>query len=55
MLNRYEPDENDTYDILLDLVDGRDYFMITTNVDHCFQRHRFDKRRLYYIQRDYSL
>lgn len=55
MINRYETEENDTYDMLLDLVDGRDYFVITTNVDHCFQRHGFDKKRLYYTQGDYGL
>ena len=29
--------------------------MITTNVDHCFQKAGFDKRRLFYTQGDYGL
>ena len=33
----------------------KDYFVITTNVDHCFQKARFDKKRLFYTQGDYGL
>ena len=40
---------------LLDLVRGKDYFVITTNVDHQFQRAGFDKSRLFYTQGDYGL
>ena len=29
--------------------------MLTTNVDHCFQKAGFDKRRLFYTQGDYGL
>ena len=36
------------YDTLLQLVSGKDYFVITTNVDHCFQKAGFDKKRLFY-------
>ena len=54
-LNRYTPIPNDTYDKLLDIVGDMDYFVITTNVDHCFQRSGFDKNRLFYTQGDYGL
>ena len=54
-LNRYVPIPNDTYDLLLELVSDKDYFVLTTNVDHCFQRAGFDKERLFYTQGDYGL
>ena len=55
MLNRYTAPPKDTYSTLLSLLEGRDYFVLTTNVDHCFQRAGFDKRRLFYTQGDYGL
>ena len=55
MCNRYEPAPHPVYEQLLDLVRDRDYFAITTNVDHCFQRAGFDKQRLFYTQGDYGL
>ncbi len=54
-VNRYMPIPNDTYERLYDLVKDKDYFVITTNVDHCFQRSGFDKKRLFYTQGDYGL
>ncbi|MBR2531649.1 MAG: Sir2 silent information regulator family NAD-dependent deacetylase [Lachnospiraceae bacterium] len=54
-INRYMPIPNDTYARLFGLVKDRDYFVITTNVDHCFQRSGFDKKRLFYTQGDYGL
>ena len=54
-VNRYVPIPNDTYDRLYDLVKDKDYFVLTTNVDHCFQRSGFDKTRLFYTQGDYGL
>lgn len=54
-VNRFSPIPRDTYDMLRELVDGKDYFVLTTNVDHCFQRTGFDKRRLFYTQGDYGL
>lgn len=54
-INRYMPIPKDTYSKLLDLVKDKDYFVITTNVDHCFQRAGFDKNRLFYTQGDYGL
>ena len=43
------------YRELLSLVEGKDYFVLTTNVDHQFQRAGFDKQRLFYTQGDYGL
>lgn len=43
------------YENLLSLVEGKDYFVLTTNVDHCFQKAGFDKKRLFYTQGDYGL
>ena len=54
-VNRYAPIPNDLYERLLKLVKDKDYFVITTNVDHCFQRAGFDKKRLFYTQGDYGL
>lgn len=54
-VNRYMPIPNSTYSDLLNLIKNKDYFVITTNVDHCFQRSNFEKSRLYYMQGDYGL
>ena len=54
-LNRYTDAPNDLYNRLLDLVKDKDYFVITTNVDHQFQKAGFDKKRLFYTQGDYGL
>ena len=43
------------YENLLQLVQDKDYFVITTNVDHCFQKAGLDKKRLFYTQGDYGL
>jgi NAD-dependent SIR2 family protein deacetylase len=53
--NRYVPAPKPVYDNLLKLLKGRDYFVITTNVDHQFQKAGFDKKRLFYTQGDYGL
>ena len=53
--NRYEPAPKDTYAKLLQLLDGKDFFVITTNVDHQFQLAGFPKSRLFYTQGDYGL
>ena len=53
--NRFDPIPKPVYEELLELVRGRDYFILTTNVDHCFQRAGFDKHRLFYTQGDYGL
>ncbi|MCI7469048.1 MAG: Sir2 silent information regulator family NAD-dependent deacetylase [Lachnospiraceae bacterium] len=54
-INRYAPIPSDLYERILDLVKDKDYFVLTTNVDHCFQRAGFDKHRLFYTQGDYGL
>lgn len=54
-INRYLNPPKDTYDKLYDLIKDKDYFVITTNVDHCFQKAKFDKKRLFYTQGDYGL
>ena len=53
--NRYIPAPKPIYRQLLSLVEGKDYFVLTTNVDHQFQRAGFDKSRLFYTQGDYGL
>lgn len=53
--NRYIGIPKPVYSDLLKLVDNKDYFVITTNVDHCFQKAGFDKTRLFYTQGDYGL
>lgn len=55
MCNRYDPVPTPLYEQLLSIVRDRDYFVLTTNVDHCFQRAGFDKQRLFYTQGDYGL
>ena len=54
-INRYMDAPKTVYGRLLELVKDKDYFVITTNVDHCFQKDRFDKKRLFYTQGDYGL
>ena len=54
-INRYQDCENDVYQDLYELVKTKDYFVLTTNVDHCFQRYGFDHDRLFYTQGDYGL
>ena len=53
--NRYIDTPKPVYEELLKLVKDKDYFVITTNVDHRFQAAGFDKKRLYYTQGDYGL
>ena len=54
-VNRYMDAPASLYQKLYELVKDKDYFVITTNVDHCFQKAGFDKKRLYYTQGDYGL
>lgn len=54
-INRYMDAPKPVYDNLYELVKDKDYFVVTTNVDHCFQKAGFDKHRLYYTQGDYGL
>ena len=54
-INRYMDVDNGTYKRLFELVKGKDYFVLTTNVDHQFRKAGFDKNRLFYTQGDYGL
>ena len=54
-INRYQDAPKPVYEDLRKLVGEKDYFVITTNVDHCFQKAGFDKHRLFYTQGDYGL
>lgn len=54
-VNRYMDPPKPVYQNLLELVRDKDYFVITTNVDHCFQKAGFQKSRLFYTQGDYGL
>ena len=53
--NRYIDAPKPVYRDLYELVKDKDYFVITTNVDHQFQKAGFDKKRLFYTQGDYGL
>lgn len=55
LINRYQNPSKPVYDELFELVKDKDYFILTTNVDHCFQKAGFDKKRLFYTQGDYGL
>ncbi len=54
-INRYDIAAGEPYTTLLKLLSGKDYFVLTTNVDHQFQLAGFDKNRLFYTQGDYGL
>lgn len=54
-VNRYMDAPKPVYEQIFRLVKDKDYFVITTNVDHCFQKAGFDKKRLFYTQGDYGL
>ena len=55
LCNRYDQQPSEVHQKLLQLVRGKDYFVLTTNVDHLFQSNGFDKARLFYTQGDYGL
>lgn len=54
-INRYTDIPKPVYSDLLSIVEDKDYFVLTTNVDHCFQKAGFEKARLFYTQGDYGL
>lgn len=54
-VNRYMDAPKPVYDRLFELVRDKNYFVLTTNVDHCFQKAGFDRHRLFYTQGDYGL
>lgn len=55
LVNRYQNGVGELYLKLLEVMRDKDYFVLTTNVDHQFQRAGFDKKRLFYTQGDYGL
>lgn len=54
-LNRYEAGKLETYCNLLELIKDKNYFVITTNVDHQFLLSGFDKDRIFATQGDYGI
>ena len=54
-VKRYMDAPKPVYETLLELIKEKDYFVLTTNVDHCFQKSGFEKKRLFYTQGDYGL
>lgn len=54
-VNRYMDALKPVYQNLLKVVKNKNYFVITTNVDHCFQKAGFEKTRLFYMQGDFGL
>ncbi len=54
-INRYQDPPKPVYTALLKLLAGKDYFVLTTNVDHCFQKAGFEKKHLFYTRGDYGL
>ena len=54
-INRYMDAPKSVYKDLYELIKDKDYFVLTTNVDHQFQKSGFDKKRLFYTQGDYGL
>lgn len=55
LCNRYDRLPGQPYADLRALLEGKEHFVLTINVDHCFQSAGFDKRRLFYTQGDYGL
>ena len=55
MCNRYDQPKSEVHQKLLELVRDKNYFVLTTNVDHLFQNNGFDKNKLFYTQGDYGL
>ena len=53
--NRYVDAPKPVYPALLKLLTDKEYFVITTNVDHQFRRAGFDKENLFCTQGDYGL
>lgn len=53
--NRYECEVGKPYVDLLKILKDKNYFILTTNVDHQIQKAGFDKKRLFYTQGDYGL
>lgn len=55
LINRFDVEVGKPYVDLLSMLQGKDYFVLTTNVDHQFQLAGFEEERLFYTQGDYGL
>ena len=54
-LNRYSVGKTKLYSQLLEIVKDKDYFILTTNVDHQFWINGFENERIFATQGDYGL
>ncbi|MDE6635530.1 MAG: Sir2 silent information regulator family NAD-dependent deacetylase [Lachnospiraceae bacterium] len=54
MINRFLPPAMPLYKQLYDMVKEKDYFVLTTNVDHQFQKAGFLTERIFATQGDYG-
>lgn len=53
--NRYDVGKTDVYQKLLKLVEDKEYFVLTTNVEHQFWINGFEDERIFATQGDYGL
>lgn len=54
LMNRYDMPVTELYRLLFEVVKGKDYFVITTNVDGQFEKSGFDSKRVFAVQGDYA-
>ncbi len=54
LMNRFDPPALPLYTELYDLVKNKEYFVLTTNVDHQFYKAGFDEKRIFATQGDYG-
>ena len=52
--NRYEPPALPLYRCLLEAIHGKEWFVLTTNVDAQFEKAGFDPARIFAVQGDYG-
>ena len=54
LMNRFDPPALPLYTELYDIVKNKEYFVLTTNVDHQFYKAGFDGKRIFATQGDYG-
>lgn len=54
LMNRFDPPALPLYTELYDIVKNKEYFVLTTNVDHQFYKAGFDEKRIFATQGDYG-
>lgn len=54
LMNCFDPPALPLYTELYDLVKNKEYFVLTTNVDHQFYKAGFDEKRIFATQGDYG-